>query len=785
MSKVTSGRGGRGRGPGRSGGRGKRPQDATGLPRRSGEVGACAELSNNVFTLSANNKAKDGDQLRKTKDAMSLYIGRIYGEESGKEFELGQLNVRAVPSVSPAIRARLAAKVAANTLRLDAKILSLENMLTAIGAALAANPDEFDLVEKQIDIGEKLGKSQQELVEQAELDVSSVMTMEEEAIHKNSFRSYHEDEQKLIVNRGKVYVLILGQCTQVLKDALKEDDDWEVISTRYDAIALFELIEKCVLKQTSNKYAYLVLQEEWRSLLLNKQESDHTTNVYYERMSNRVAILERVGGVFHTPELLEMETELLHPGSTYAAITPDEQQKVRGIVKEKYLATLFLDRSDKKHQELKDDVKNDYAKGNKNAFPPTLSMAMQLMQEYRKLQPDKAVVPAQGTAFAGAGGKGGANKKLGRLSNEEWWALTPEARKKLEEKRKAAKLAAEKTADTDKKARSKGKPKDDDNDDDRSVASLQKRLQQSESNPKSVTKCLVTMSEVGESDISDEDGSNNMLAETFLCGASPMLGAWYAQAKKSGGLKGLNLRDEFLLDSQTTHNLCCNKSYVDDIRQAGRSLNMSGNGGGLRITHKADIRGLYPEDGDPAETWFDERCITNLLSFKEIIKHYRITYDSEVDTSFTVHRRAEGLVDLHFRMHESGLHILVRSELWGQAFVQTVEQNMSVYTPREIAGAKRARELYELLIYPTSERGFRSILAKIVYCSTLQTYCSSLQMYCSTFVMYCSTFVMYSVHEFCFLNTLQMYCSTLIMYLVHDNCLMSTLEMYCSTCVMY
>ena len=208
------------------------------------------------------------------------------------------------------------------------------------------------------------------------------------------------------------------------------------------------------------------------------------------------------------------------------------------------------------------------------------------------------------------------------------------------------------------------------------------------------------MSEVGESNIS-EDGSNSMMAESFLCNDSPMLGAWYAQVKKSGGLKELNLRDEFLLDSQTTHNLCCNESYVDDIRQAGRSLNMSGNGGELRITRKADIRGLYPKDADPAETWFDERCITNLLSFKEIIKYYRITYDSEVDTSFTVHRRTEGLVDLHFKMHESGLHILVRDDLSAQAFIQTVEQNMSVYTPREIVGAKKARELYELLLYPS------------------------------------------------------------------------------------
>ena len=63
MSRGRSG-GGRGANPGRGRGRGgKRTQDATGLPKRSGEVGACIELGSNVYTLSANNKAKDGDQL--------------------------------------------------------------------------------------------------------------------------------------------------------------------------------------------------------------------------------------------------------------------------------------------------------------------------------------------------------------------------------------------------------------------------------------------------------------------------------------------------------------------------------------------------------------------------------------------------------------------------------------------------------------------------------------------------------------------------------------------------
>ncbi len=121
MSRVPGGRGGRGRGPGRGGGRGRRAQEVTGLPRRSGEVGVCAELMNNVFTLSANNKAKDGDQLRKTKDAMSLYIGRIYGEECSKEFKLGTLNVRPLPIVNVSVKSRHAAKIAANTTRLQAK----------------------------------------------------------------------------------------------------------------------------------------------------------------------------------------------------------------------------------------------------------------------------------------------------------------------------------------------------------------------------------------------------------------------------------------------------------------------------------------------------------------------------------------------------------------------------------------------------------------------------------------------------------------------------------------
>ena len=67
-------------------------------------------MGNNIYTLNTNNKAKDGDQLHKKKDVMALYIGRIYGEECGKEFEFGKLNICPLPTISPSVMTRHAAK---------------------------------------------------------------------------------------------------------------------------------------------------------------------------------------------------------------------------------------------------------------------------------------------------------------------------------------------------------------------------------------------------------------------------------------------------------------------------------------------------------------------------------------------------------------------------------------------------------------------------------------------------------------------------------------------------
>ena len=65
---MGKGRGGAGRGfagrgtkPSTRGGKPKKTQDASGIPKRTGELGACKELEGHIFILSVGSKAKDGD----------------------------------------------------------------------------------------------------------------------------------------------------------------------------------------------------------------------------------------------------------------------------------------------------------------------------------------------------------------------------------------------------------------------------------------------------------------------------------------------------------------------------------------------------------------------------------------------------------------------------------------------------------------------------------------------------------------------------------------------------
>jgi hypothetical protein len=95
--------------------------------------------------------------------------------------------------------------------------------------------------------------------------------------------------------------------------------------------------------------------------------------------------------------------------------------------------------------------------------------------------------------------------------------------------------------------------------------------------------------------------------------------------------------------------------------------------------------------------WYNKKAITNIPSLSNVIKQYRVTYDSN-DQMFVVHRNSEGKLDMEFRIHKSRLHYFdPRDSKF--TFVKTVSENKAGFTKWQIKDTEVARSLYSKLYY--------------------------------------------------------------------------------------
>ena len=92
------------------------------------------------------------------------------------------------------------------------------------------------------------------------------------------------------------------------------------------------------------------------------------------------------------------------------------------------------------------------------------------------------------------------------------------------------------------------------------------------------------------------------------------------------------------------------------------------------------------------KNWFIKRSITNIIALINIMQKYRVTYDSE-DKMFIVQQKAEGKLNMNFRIQKSGLNYYEpRNKHF--AFINTVSVNKEGYNQRQVKRAEVARTLY-------------------------------------------------------------------------------------------
>jgi hypothetical protein len=199
-----------------------------------------------------------------------------------------------------------------------------------------------------------------------------------------------------------VYLLVLGQCTTVLLNKMKQDADWQAANNSYNPLKLLKLIEKSILKQSDNQYKIGITIEQLKLLMAYRQDDGVMNAVYYDQFKTRVDVAEHIGVSFDNPTLWDWKSQELY-GTDFDLLSDTvKEDKDKDDVKQAFLAYLFfINSNNKKHSQLKKTVANDHAKGDGEAFPSSCHAALTLMNDFKPLVVKAtALVASQGTAFA-------------------------------------------------------------------------------------------------------------------------------------------------------------------------------------------------------------------------------------------------------------------------------------------------------------------------------------------------------------------------------------------------
>jgi hypothetical protein len=209
--------------------------------------------------------------------------------------------------------------------------------------------------------------------------------------------------------------LIQGKCTQILQDKMKQDTGWAVVSTSYDPLTLYRLIERPILAQTEDQYPFATVYDQELLFYSFKQEN-LSNHQWYERFNTKVDVSEAIGVTRQHKVLLDYVSQESYTKS-FEGLKVAEQKLVRDGAEEWYVSYAFLRQSGMQHGNIKVDLQNDFTTGD-NRYTKNRQQTLHLLDNYSKTVVLK-VTQSEGTSFAQKGGRGSGRSYNGNGKGHE------------------------------------------------------------------------------------------------------------------------------------------------------------------------------------------------------------------------------------------------------------------------------------------------------------------------------------------------------------------------------
>jgi hypothetical protein len=161
---------------------------------------------------------------------------------------------------------------------------------TLLEAEIALAPGDRSLVMELAKLNQVIAQADFEAAQ----DVPIELNDQEQINYSNKCQNHSRRISTLETHRGQAYSLILGQCTQLIQDKMKQDAFWTMVSASYDPLKLYRLIERVVLKQTKDQYLFTAVHEQSLAVLNTKQGGLSNTQ-WYARFNMQHDVAHSVG----------------------------------------------------------------------------------------------------------------------------------------------------------------------------------------------------------------------------------------------------------------------------------------------------------------------------------------------------------------------------------------------------------------------------------------------------------------------------------------------------------
>ena len=462
---------------------------------------------------------------------------------------------------------------------------------------------------------------------------------------------WHRREEVFISNVQQAYSLIIGQCTEAMKDRLQALPTFENIEQMSDAISLLREIKTISFDFQAQKYTHLALCESMKRFYLMNQHPNMTNQAYLERFKNNLDVIEYCGGkVGDHPGLVRQK--LTDLGYDPDAPTDDQRIEASELAREEYIATCFFHGADRQqYGQLIRDYENSFIEGH-DRFPKTLTDAYNLLVKYKQPKNRSSSNISDGVNFVNSG------------EESEEADGTTLAQTKFDK----SKVKCNKCGRMGHYANECNETKHIDG-----------------------TLLLMTADfgsssfmfhQTGE-EINDSHENNDNLMNSYV----------YAQPDNPNCLPD----NWILLDNGSTIDVFKTGKLLKDVKESHTRMRIHCNAG----TSTTNLIGQLPGYG---EVWFHPEGIANILSLYNLTKKFRVTFDSANEDGFVVHK-ADGHHQ-YFKPSNDGLYYLntdVRQKD-STLLLNTVKKNENRFTKRDILRAQAARKLQNTIGRPPLRR---------------------------------------------------------------------------------